>query len=117
MPASPMTSGRSTRLRIFVSPCSHGLQGLIETKGPRLPFQATAAPNGSGSTSSLLAVADAIDRTGPVVGHEDRSILVEDDVVGAAEIALVAFDPAVCEHRLLGVLAVGIDGDANDARA
>jgi hypothetical protein len=30
----------------------------------------------------LLAVADAIDRTGPVVGDEDRAILGEDDVGG-----------------------------------
>src|SRR5215475_12809778 len=35
----------------------------------RLLLQATAASNGS---VGLLAVADAIDRTGPVVGDEDR---------------------------------------------
>src|ERR1700733_11508443 len=65
----------------------------------------------------LLLVADAIDRTRPVVGHEDRAILVEDNVVGTAEIALVAFDPAGCEHGFLGVLAVRIGGDADDTCA
>src|SRR6185312_15331517 len=64
---------------------------------------------------ALLAVADAVDRTRPVVGDEDRAILVEDDVVGTTEIALVALDPAGREHFLLGVLAIGPDGDAHDA--
>src|SRR6185437_8436192 len=66
---------------------------------------------------SLLAVADAIDRAGPVVGNEDRTILVQDDVVRTAEIALVALDPAGSEHFLLGILAVGSDVDAHDAAA
>src|SRR5260370_4946113 len=65
----------------------------------------------------LLLVADAIDRTGPVVGNEDRAILVEDDVGGAAEIALVAFEPAGSKHLLLGILAVRTDVDAHDPRA
>src|SRR5450631_268579 len=65
----------------------------------------------------LLAVADAIDRTGPVVGDEDGAILVLDDIGRAAEIALVAFDPAGREHVLLGVLAVRTDGDADDPTA
>src|ERR1700688_2830582 len=63
----------------------------------------------------LLLVADAIDRAGPVVGDENRAVLVENDVVGPAEIALVALDPAGCEHILLGVLSVRTDGDAHDA--
>src|SRR6202166_2225948 len=63
----------------------------------------------------LLLVADAIDRPGPVVGDENRAVLVENDVVGPAEIALVALDPAGCEHILLGVLSVRTDGDAHDA--
>src|SRR5450755_2215156 len=62
----------------------------------------------------LLAVADAVDRTGPVVGDEDRTILVLDDIGRAAEITLVAFDPAGCKHVLLGILAVRTDGHAHD---
>src|SRR6516165_3032488 len=65
----------------------------------------------------LLAVADAIDRAGPVVGDEDRPILGEDDVGRTAEIALVTFEPAGGEHFLLGVLAVGPDDHALEARA
>src|ERR1700730_3635864 len=64
-----------------------------------------------------VAVADAIDRAGPVVGNADRTVLGMDDMGGPAEIALVAFEPAGCEHILLGVLAVGTDGDAHDPRA
>src|ERR1700761_276254 len=67
--------------------------------------------------AALLAVADAIDRTGPIVGDEDRSILVEDDVVGTAQEVLVALDPAIGKDLLLGILAVGIGRDANDASA
>src|ERR1700730_15739489 len=62
-----------------------------------------------------VAVADAIDRAGPVVGNEDRTVLGLDDIGRPAEIALVAFEPAGCEYILLGVLAVGTDGDAHDA--
>src|ERR1700722_18408172 len=62
----------------------------------------------------LLLVADAIDRTCPVVGDEDRAVLVEDDVVRPAEIAPVAFDPAGSEGFLLGILAVGTDDHAHD---
>src|SRR3984957_324918 len=65
----------------------------------------------------LLAVADAIDRAGPVVGNEDRTILVQDDIVGPAEIALVAFDPAGSEHFLLGILAIRADDYAHDPSA
>src|ERR1700688_4932159 len=64
-----------------------------------------------------VAVADAIDRAGPVVGNEDRTVLGLDDIGRPAEIALVAFEPAGCEHILLGVLAVGTDGDTHDPRA
>src|ERR1700683_273377 len=69
------------------------------------------------SLQALLLVADAIDRAGPVVGNEDRTILVQDDIVGSAEIALVAFDPAGSEHFLLGVLAIRADDHAHDPAA
>src|SRR3984885_2482556 len=62
----------------------------------------------------LLAVADAIDRTGPVVGDEDRTILVEKDIVRTAQIALIAFNPAGRKHLLLGVLAIRADNHAHD---
>src|SRR6267378_2582415 len=65
----------------------------------------------------LLLVADAIDRTGPVVSDQDRTVLVLDDVGRAAEITLVAFEPAGREHVLLGILAVGPDGDPHDPGA
>src|SRR6266852_227599 len=68
-------------------------------------------------TQILLLVADAVDRACPVVGNQDRPILVQDDIGRPAEIALVAFDPAGCEHVLLGVLAVGIGRHAYDAGA
>src|SRR5699024_12168296 len=54
-------------------------------------------------TCALPILADAIDRTGPVVGDEDGAILVEQDIGGTAEIALVTLDPAGGEDFLLGV--------------
>src|ERR1700738_2308505 len=80
---------------------------------PRPPFRQPQPP----MVQALFLVADAIDRTGPVVGDEDRAILVEDDVGGTAEIALVAFEPAGSKDLLLGILAVRTDVDANDSRA
>src|SRR5260370_11849344 len=65
----------------------------------------------------LLVVADAIDRAGPVVGDEDGTVLGQHDIGRAAEIALIAFEPAGCKDLLLGVLAIGIDDDAFDPRA
>src|SRR5215470_3216163 len=67
--------------------------------------------------SSLLAVADPIDRTGPVVGDEDRAVLGKHDIRRTAEIALVTLDPAGGEDLLLGILAVRPDDHALDARA
>src|SRR6266404_3803402 len=43
---------------------------------------------------SLLLVADAVDRTGPVVGDEDRTILGDNDIRRPAEIILVTLKPA-----------------------
>src|SRR6266403_2878391 len=65
----------------------------------------------------LLAVADAVDRTGPVVGNQQRAVLGEHDVGRSAEIALIAFDPAGRKDLLLGVLAVWTDDHALDAGA
>src|ERR1700716_1170817 len=65
----------------------------------------------------LLAVADAVDRTGPVVGDEQRAVLGGHDVGRTAEIALIAFEPAGGKDLLLGVLAVGTDDHALDAGA
>src|ERR1700689_4123761 len=65
----------------------------------------------------LLLVADAIDRAGPVIRNQDRTVLVQNDIVRPAQITLVAFDPAGCEYFLLGVLAVGTDDHAHDASA
>src|SRR3981081_1373927 len=65
----------------------------------------------------LLLVADAIDRTGPVVSDEDRTVLVQNDIGWTAEITLITFEPAGCEHILLGILAIGTDGDTHDPRA
>src|SRR6266403_4451480 len=42
---------------------------------------------------SLLLVADAVDRTGPVVGDEDRTILGDNDIRRPAEIILVTLKP------------------------
>src|SRR5436309_4248923 len=65
----------------------------------------------------LLAVADAVDRTGPVVGNQHRTVLGKHDVGGTSEIALIAFEPAGGKDLLLGVLAVGADDHALDAGA
>src|SRR5262249_37000789 len=62
----------------------------------------------------LLGVADAINRASPIIRHQNRSVLVQDDVGGPAEIATVPFDPARRELRLLGVLAIRIDVDPDD---
>src|SRR5260370_19408218 len=64
----------------------------------------------------LLAVADAIDRAGPVVGDEYRTVLGQDDIGRPAELALVAFDPAGCEHIVFEVLDVRTDEHRHDAR-
>src|SRR5206468_1875278 len=48
---------------------------------------------------------------------QDRAVLGDDDVVGAAGVFLVAGDPALGEDFLLCVLAVGIDRDPHDAAA
>ena len=64
---------------------------IVNSEAAATRSRAAAASNRSGLTS---AVADAIDRAGPVVGDEDRAVLVEHDVGGAAEIALIAFEPA-----------------------
>src|SRR6476620_6223320 len=69
------------------------------------------------SVARLLAVADAVDRTGPVVGNQQRAVLGEHDVGRTAEIALIAFEPAGGKDLLLGVLAVGADDHALDAGA
>src|SRR6266480_1741039 len=66
---------------------------------------------------TLLLVADAVDRAGPVVGDEYRTILGEHDVGRPAEITLVALKPTRCEDFLLGVLAIGVDDHAFDSRA
>src|SRR3954462_11331022 len=63
----------------------------------------------------LLAVADAVDRAGPVVRDQNRAVLGQHDIGRTAEIALVAFEPARREDFLLGVLAVGTDDDPLDA--
>src|SRR5882724_5384014 len=65
----------------------------------------------------LLAVADAIDRAGPVVRDEERTILRQNDVGRPAQITLVAFDPARGKDLLLGILAVRIGDYALDPRA
>src|ERR1700759_1536720 len=83
----------------------------------KLRLRRTKPPQPHSYSARLLAVADAIDRAGPVVGDEDRTVLVQDDVVGTAEIALIALDPAGGEDFLLGILAVGSDSDAHDAAA
>src|SRR5258707_11040420 len=88
-------------------PCSNDEAAATSQQPQPRPF----VPN------LLLRVADAIDRAGPVVGHQQRAVLGQDDVGGTAEIALVAFEPAGGEDFLLGVLAVGPDDHALDARA
>src|SRR3979409_262368 len=65
----------------------------------------------------VAAVADAIDRAGPVVGNEDRTVLGLDDIGRPAEIALVSFEPAGCKHFLLRFFAVRANDHAHDARA
>src|SRR4051794_34920087 len=89
--------GYGFRARDFVAPrnddsirVKHGAT-RSKRKAAVTRSRATAAPI---IQPLLLAVADAIDRTGPVVGDEDRAILVLDDVGGTAEIALIAFKPA-----------------------
>src|ERR1041385_7692907 len=69
------------------------------------------------SLQSLLAEADAIDRAGPVVGHQHRAVFRQHDVGGTAEIALIALEPAFRKDLLLRVLTVGTDDDALDPRA
>src|SRR5262245_10933827 len=82
-----------------------GITILIKRRRPRLLLQATAASYGS---LGLLAVADAIDRTGPVVSDQERAVLGDHDVGRPAEITLFTLDPAFRKDLLLGILAVGI---------
>src|ERR1700732_4422604 len=96
--------------------CGGGKSGHDERVPPLVCEQKAAVTRSRAAAASvfqiLLLVADAIDRAGPVVGDEDGSILVHDDVIGPTEIALLAFDPAGCKDFLLGILAVGIDDHA-----
>lgn len=82
------------------------------TRWFRYPIAAEAAvasrPPQPHKLRLLLAVADAIDRTGPVVGDEDGAILVEQDIGGTAEIALVTLDPAGGEDSCLAFLPSGL---------
>src|SRR3982750_4325692 len=90
------------------------------TTAREIEMRKAAVPPGTAASCHrmlFLAVADAVDRAGPVVGNEDRAVLGEDDVVGTAEIALVALEPAGGEPLLLGVLAVGTDDHPHDACA
>jgi hypothetical protein len=65
----------------------------------------------------LLRVADAIDRTGPVIRDQQRSIGRLQNIVRPAEIVPLAGDPAGRENLLLGMLAVRIDDHTLDAAA
>src|ERR1700730_18163373 len=96
-----------------VSSAFHSLQPKTQGRGHSLFEQ----PRPLIVSRLLLAVADAIDRAGPIVGNEDRTILGEEDIGGTAEIALISLDPARRENLLLGFLAVGTCGDAHDAPA
>src|SRR5882757_9127 len=91
--------------------------GTTEKKCVRLRLLVPEQPQPLPFVPSLLAVADAVDRAGPVVGDEHRAVLGEHDVGRTAEIALIAFEPAGGKDLLLGVLAVGTDDHALDACA
>src|SRR5215212_2375343 len=78
--------------------------GAHQREAAATRFRAAAA---SPVKTFLLAVADAIDRAGPIVGNEDRTVPGQDDIGRTTEITLIAFQPTRCEHFLLGVLAVG----------
>src|SRR5689334_4298910 len=94
----PMPSPSSTWRRPAQPTRSASHLLMVAVTARLRPPRATAA---LGLRSALrLGVADPIDRAGPVVGHEDRAVLGEDDVVGTAEIALIAFDPALGEDFL-----------------
>src|SRR6201996_4284654 len=105
--ARPETAQKTNRLRIVVS--IHAEQQ--EARGCR-----SKQPRPS-NFQCLFTVAVAIDRTCPIVGDEDRTVLGQDDIVRPAQIALIAFDPARGKNILLGVLSVGVDRHAHDAAA
>jgi hypothetical protein len=52
----------------------------VADRVPKQKAAATLSSRCSRIVKSLLLVADAIDRAGPVVGDEDRTVLVQDDV-------------------------------------
>src|SRR6516162_7352208 len=62
-----------------------------------------------------LRIADPVNRTGIVIGDQNRAVLGKQNVIRAPVIFALRVDPTRGENILLGVLAVWIDRDANDA--
>src|SRR5258708_37286355 len=84
----------------------------------RSPVPALApVPSLARAPFRLFGVADAVDRTGPVIGHQQRPVLGDQDVGGPTGILLVAGQPALREGLLPGVLAIGLHDHALDAGA
>src|SRR5262249_48157656 len=64
----------------------------------------------------LLAVADAVDGTVPVIGNQDRAVLHQHDVVGPADI-FVVLEEAGDERLDIPDLAVLVEMHGNDVAA
>src|ERR1041385_1292251 len=80
----------------------------VETAYPPRRF-----PGRVSCPASLFAVADLVDRTGLIVGNEQRSVRREHDIGGPAG-DLLSVEPGAGEDLLLGVLAVRIHRHAFD---
>src|SRR5260370_29853421 len=62
----------------------------------RSPVPALApVPSLARAPFRLFGVADAVDRTGPVIGHQQRSVLGDHDVGGPSGTPLVSRQPAL----------------------
>src|SRR5438128_1572684 len=79
----------------------------------------TRPPTRCGWAASVMSagIADPVDGAGPVIRHQDRAILGDQDVVRTTRILLVAGDPALAEDLLLGILAVRLDRHPHDPAA
>src|SRR5512143_1660089 len=89
--------------------------GRLRGLGRRAPERRTPAtvqrgrsgpPDGTAAgqaSAPLFAVTDAVDRAGPVVGHEHRSIGSHDYISRAPGEIVLALDPSARKHRFLGV--------------
>src|SRR5437764_13778749 len=80
--------------RVRLRQCNTTRPAQIESGSSAFPSSCYRTQERQAFSTLLLVVADAINRAGPVVGNQYRTVLGQHDIGRAAEIALVTFEPA-----------------------